>query len=216
MRSPDRPRRPWVERLDHVGLWAIIIVAATVIAANAWALILNVGALFGPAQPTGESLEKRVVESGAPPIFDEARGAVVIIGKFQWFGSANPGGTSAQLYLWGTLTETLVVLAISVMVLLLCLKLLRRRPFTRSVTWFMGGVGVMLMVGGMVSQLLIAISRSLLVEGLRYLGPPNGVTVPDPSWTVDLTPIAAGFVLAVIAGAFEIGERMQRDTEGLV
>ena len=33
---------------------------------------------------------------------------------------------------------------------------------------------------------------------------------------VDLAPLAWGFALAVVAAAFEIGQRLQRETEGLV
>ncbi len=211
-----RPRTGIIRKLDRIGLWTFLVGSVVVLALGAWALIVTIAALIGGVTPREEPLAVEVLKSGAPPIFDQAHGAVMILGKFQWFGSEDPGSAGAQLYLWSTLVSALTVIAVTGMVALLSTTLLRGRPFTRTATWFIGITGIILMVGGIVSQLLSALSRWVLVDGLKYLGAPNGVTVPVPSWTIDFTPIAAGAVLAVIASAFEIGQRMQRDTEGLV
>lgn len=83
-------------------------------------------------------------------------------------------------------------------------------------TWLVGAAGLSLIVGSLISQLLHALSRQTMVDGLRYLAAPNHITVPDLLFSLDVGPIAVGIVLAVIATAFKIDERRQRDTEGLV
>ena len=211
-----KPRARIVRTLDRIGIWTFITGSFAVIALSGWSIVTTVAALFGAIQPREESLGEQVLKSGVPPIFDEAHGAVVIIGHFQWFGTENPGHAGAQLYLWASLISSLTVLAIAGLVLLLCITILRGRPFTRTMTRYIGGAGLTLAVGGTISQFLTAMSHWVLVDALKDLGHPDGVTVPDPSWTIDFTPIAAGIVLTVIAAAFEIGTRLQRDTEGLV
>lgn len=185
--------------------------------ASAWSLVMTIGELLGGVPRRSETLDVQVTKSGYPPVFDEAHGAVVIsFGRSTWFGSESPGSPATQLYLWASIVSTLMAIAIAGMVFLLCLTILRRRPFTRTMTWFIGCAGLILVVGGVVSQVLAAWSRWMLVDGMKYLGPPNGVTVPDPTWTIDFAPIIAGLVLGAIAAAFEIGTRLQRDTDGLV
>jgi choline-glycine betaine transporter len=121
-----------------------------------------------------------------------------------------------QLYLLATIASILTVTAIAAMVLVLSSKLLRGGPFSRTVTWLVGGAAVILITGGLISQILHAISRPSMIDALRYLATLNHLKIGNPPSTLDFGPIAAGVVLAVIAAAFKIGERLQRDTEGLV
>lgn len=202
--------------LDRAGMWIFLVASVAVIGFAVWSAITTIAALIGGVAPRAEPLAREVLKSGVPPIFDQAHGDVMIITEFQSFGSQGLGSPGAQLYLWSMLVSALTVIAVAGMVALLCTTLLRRRPFTRTATWFIGITGLILMVGGIIGQLLSALSRWVLIDGLKPLAALNGFPVPDPSWTIDFTPIAAGVVLAVIASAFEIGRRMQRDNDGLV
>ena len=55
-------------------------------------------------------------------------------------------------------------------------------------------------------------------EQLFFLRPGSidGVDNIAPSWSLDLWPIGVGIVLIVVAGLIRSGERLQRDTKGLV
>lgn len=160
---------------------------------------------------------ERTVASGFPALFDEATGAMIVVGTTgPWVASENPHSTFVQLHHLATIASILTVGAIAAMVLVLSSKLLSGRPFGRTVTSFVGGAGVILIVGGLPSQALHAISRALMIEALQYLATDNHLTMDSPPSTLDFGPIAAGVVLLVIAAAFKIGERLQRDTDGLV
>lgn len=212
----ESPARPVAARLDRIGLWIFTVGAAIVAAVSAWALVMTAGRLLGWVGPDGPTLRDTLTNTGVPPLFDEQRGAVEAIGEFQSYGVEDPGGVAAQLYLWGAVVDNVAVLCISLMVLLLCVKLLRGAPFSRSVTWAVGGAGIVLMVSGVAAHLLQELSRAVLLDGIRVFAAANNVTLPEFSISIDLAPIAAGLVLGVVATAFQLGERMQRDTDGLV
>lgn len=95
-------------------------------------------------------------------------------------------------------------------------SLIRSRPFRRSMSWTIGTAAILVMIGGMLGQLFGAFGRSVVVEQLTASAPET----VDLFWIfrldLDLAPLGWGFALALIAGAFEIGQRMQHDTKGLV
>lgn len=95
-------------------------------------------------------------------------------------------------------------------------SLIRARPFRRSMAWIVGIAACLVIAGGLFGQLLGAIGRAVVVEDLAASTPDT----TDIFWTLlldlDLAPLGWGFALALVAGAFEIGTRLQRDTEGLV
>jgi hypothetical protein len=68
------------------------------------------------------------------------------------------------------------------------------------------------MAGGLLGQAVRANAFSEIVSELDL----ESAGLPGFEMTVDLAPLGWGFALAVVAGAFEIGQRLQRDTEGLV
>ena len=83
------------------------------------------------------------------------------------------------------------------MVLFLCVNLLRARPFTRPVTWFVVGAGLTLVVGSLISQVLRARVTRSWWTAINYLAQVNDFPKPSASWTVDLVPTAIGIVLLV-------------------
>ena len=113
----------------------------------------------------------------------------------------------------GSATGILTNLIVSMAVAHLCWKLLRRRPFDRSVSWMVMAVGTILMLGtviggglGGLGHMMAAVElNSDIQSGFWALG-----------FSLDITPLVVGLVLFLVTMAFEAGTRMQRDTEGLV
>lgn len=122
-----------------------------------------------------------------------------------------PGSVRGPLIAAAILTA-LVSIGICAVVAWLCVRILVGRPFVRSATWGIGIVAILVIAGGMLGTLFESIANAEIVEalGLSDAGLPTFLAV------LDLSPLGWGMALAVIAGAFEIGQRMQQDTKGLV
>lgn len=103
-------------------------------------------------------------------------------------------------------------IALCIAVAWLCVRLFIGRPFGTAATWGIGVAAITVMAGGLMSQAVRANAFSEITQelGLASAG------VPTFEMSIDLAPLGWGFALAVVAGAFEIGQRLQRDTEGLV
>lgn len=120
---------------------------------------------------------------------------------------------SARAALIGaTILTSLVSIGICAAVAWLCVRVFVGRPFVRSATWGIGVVAILVIAGGLGGSLLngIANAEAVAHAGLADAGLPIFLV------TTDLAPLGWGLALAVVAGAFELGQRMQRDQEGLV
>ncbi|WP_207454948.1 hypothetical protein [Desertivibrio insolitus] len=132
-------------------------------------------------------------------------------------------GGARGLLIAERLAEGLPALGICAAVALVGLRVLDGRPFVRSATWAVGLAGVFLMVGGLLQPAFAAYARAAVVD---FLGPQAVTAGGDqsgsyPGFTrfvmlTDLSPIGWGLALAVVATAFELGRRMQRETDTLV
>lgn len=95
-------------------------------------------------------------------------------------------------------------------------SLIRSRPFRASMGWMLGLASCLVLAGGLFGQLAGGIGRAVAVQDLANADP----EVEDVLWTflvqLDLAPVGWAFALALVATAFQLGTRMQRDTEGLV
>ncbi|WP_243229616.1 hypothetical protein [Microbacterium sp. CIAB417] len=124
-------------------------------------------------------------------------------------------GVRWLLFLEGAL-PALATIGVCLVAWWLGISLIRARPFHRSMTWAIGAAAILVMLGGMLGQVFGAFGRAVLVDELAASTP----EVLDTLWTflaeLDLAPLGWGLALALIAGAFDIGRRMQRETEGLV
>ena len=135
------------------------------------------------------------------------------------------------------LIDATLVLALSVIVLLLCLRLVRRAPFARYMTWSLAAFAGMLAVFSVAAQLVrripfadaAAVSWSTrkdfawAISTLQSPPAPNAITDDSFIYTpsgiplpLDLTLVGVAILIALVAAAFAVGLRMQRDTEGLV
>lgn len=113
----------------------------------------------------------------------------------------------------GTLINGLMYAVLAAAVVYLCVNLWRGRPFSRSATWLFATASIALLAGGILGQGLITTGQFLIAGELN--SDPVGSVFPMAS-TGTLFPVFAGIGLGVIAAAFEFGQRLQRDTDGLV
>jgi len=78
-----------------------------------------------------------------------------------------------------------------------------------------GAGGLVLALAGTVGQILDSIARSRLAD---LIGVNGGV--PGESYLFSLefnaAPLVLGIALLLVAGVFQFGRRLQKDTEGLV
>ena len=121
---------------------------------------------------------------------------------------------------WMLLLETalpaLATVALCAGVWWLGVSFLRSRPFRASLGWMFGVAACLMIAGSLFGQLAGGIGRAMVVQDLATADP----GAEDVLWTLlvqfDLAPVGWAFALALVAGLFEIGRRLQKDTEGLV
>ncbi|WNM24293.1 hypothetical protein [Demequina capsici] len=122
----------------------------------------------------------------------------------------HPSGTMlATLYgeaVWWALVMTtgLVIGA------LLLARLARGRVFERGTIWLVGGLALLIAVHWGVSTALGA------VIGIGTIDSISGSASGSLALELDFSPIVWALVLGAVAGALELGERLQQDAEGLV
>jgi hypothetical protein len=120
------------------------------------------------------------------------------------------GGARALLSAGGLLTA-LTTVAIALGVAWLCRTLLRgNAPFTRSLTRLARFVALALIIGPTIGRFLTDLGTNTAVVDAGLHDP---LTI---GFGFDPAPWVAGIVIAIVAELFLRGERLQRDTEGLV
>ena len=107
------------------------------------------------------------------------------------------------------LLDTLTQLATVAGLIALSVALLRGRPFVPSLRRVLMGVSLALVVGGLGSAGLLGLAN---LEVAAALDAPGFPMIAD----FDFTAAIIGLVLSLVVVVFEFGERLQRDTEGLV
>ncbi len=95
------------------------------------------------------------------------------------------------------------------------LSLIRQRAFRRSMAPILGTAAIALVVSGFLAPLFGAFARAQVVEHLTGSGAETGEFWAF-QYQLYLAPIGWGIALALVATAFEVGQRLQRETEGLV
>lgn len=104
----------------------------------------------------------------------------------------------------------LLTLVICAGVAWLSLRVFLGRPFVTSATWAIGAAAIAIMVCGIGSQFFTGLAHAEI--GLAL----DTDALPELALSIDLAPFGWGAALAVVAACFELGQRLQRDTEGLV
>jgi hypothetical protein len=125
-----------------------------------------------------------------------------------------PSGPAANLA-WAGLLNQVGILAILALVFLLAYRLQSRILFTARSAHIVGAAGIVLAVAGMAGQVLDGVGRSLLAEMIGANARAPGES-PAFSAQFNIAPLMLGTVLLLVAGVFEYGRRLQKDSEGLV
>lgn len=118
------------------------------------------------------------------------------------------GGRAAMI--GAAIVSSLLAVGICAVLAWLCVRMFLRKPFVASATWGIGVVAILVIASGLGAPALTGIGRA---EAASALGVEQ---LPTLLVELDLAPIAWGFALAVVAAAFELGQRLQRDSDGLV
>jgi|GEM_PF-3955503 hypothetical protein len=138
-------------------------------------------------------------------------------------------------YALANVLDATLVVSLAVVVLLLCVRLVRVQPFVAHVTWSLATFATLTAVFSITSQLVRAAPFAANNEpGFRehlatMMAAISAPPLPDITWDndityipgtgaapLDLTFVGMAVLLGLVAAAFAIGQRMQRDTEGLV
>jgi len=217
----SRPERAVVSRGDRVALRLTAAVAATVAALAAVGLVLSAVHLLGEDPLEVQGLE--LVNASTPEFTEPLEG--VVAARYESVAlTVTDAPASARWLLLGSVAMTsAAAIGVGVTLTWLCLRVMVLRPFGRSVTVALVTSAVAVMLGGAGSQVLAAAANAAIVD---HLGPAatGGATAGQGAvegllsfgMELDLAPIGVGVALAVVALAFQLGARMQRDTEGLV
>ncbi|UZX03767.1 hypothetical protein F8G81_14995 [Arthrobacter sp. CDRTa11] len=116
---------------------------------------------------------------------------------------------------WSAALNQVGILAVALLVFLLGFRFMRERLFTPGSDVVVGMCGIVLAVASTVGQLLGAVGKTRLAEAVGAYQPTHGETIVFVG-EINLLPSLAGLMLLVIAGVFQFGRRLQKDTEGLV
>ncbi|WP_395640398.1 hypothetical protein [Pseudolysinimonas sp.] len=118
-------------------------------------------------------------------------------------------GGRAAFIAAGILTS-LLTLGICAVVVWLCLRVFVGKPFVGSATWGIGIVAILVVVVALGRPALLGVANAEAAAALDLDQLPVFLVAFDPA------PIGWAFALMVVTAAFEIGQRLQRDTEALV
>ncbi|MCC3270227.1 hypothetical protein MUG94_03900 [Arthrobacter gengyunqii] len=125
-----------------------------------------------------------------------------------------PGSEAAALA-WGEALDLLAVLAVLALMFLLAFRLRRNVLFTAGSAWIIVFCGTVLALAGSAGQAVDTVARTRLADSIG-LDQGTGNEYVLFAGTFSFAPAVAGLLLVLVAGAFQYGRRLQRDTEGLI
>lgn len=196
-----------LSRSDQAGMFLTIGIAAVAVVAVVWQAVGRlVEVLPGRDVPVlvpfvGETAPLPIGPDGAP-VEVAVEQATVIVPK--------PAAATQFAIVAEPIVVALAVVAGVVLLALLCLNLARGRAFTRANTRIIWWGSATVTLGWVLGSLFQTMSVNGALSAVSDYGY-DGVT-----FAVSWVPFFAVLVLAVVGAAFQIGERLQRDAEGLV
>lgn len=206
-RTVDSPVSP----ADRIGARVVAAGAVLIAAVSVFAVIRGALDVFG-AEVT---VRMPVHDAAAPTLsgIDGIRSAEYIQADVAF--PTLPAAARWMLLLEGAL-PALAIIGVCAVAWWLGVSLIRARPFRRTMSTTIGLAACLVAAGGMFGQLCGGIGRGMIVDHLAGTDP--GVYDVFPAFAIDLSlaPLGWAFALALVATAFEVGHRLQRDTEGLV
>lgn len=194
-------------RSDRVDLWTVIVLAAIVAVVTVVHAVTRIAAVL---PNTGvEVLAPFFDTRAALPIGPNGSLVDVSVDQAVLTVSGMPAIVVTSLVL-AVVIETLTTLTLVACGLWLCRNLMAGRAFTRTNTRLLITSSMVLVLGTAVGMLFETMGINGAFATLSEKTYDNAVGF------VDFVPYFAASGLAVIALAFKAGERLQRETEGLV
>lgn len=197
----------------RVGLLGIQFIALV------YAVVALAGGVIAVVESLGsESLEMTLPATaglpatvlGNPDALGEAR---VLGGQFTQASAsiADLGLAPRALHAAGSGILALTAVTVALALAYFCWKLHKRQPFMAATTRAITIAAAALLAGGFAGQALLGFSAWTAIDQLGL-----HQDLFPLSMQIDLIPAAAGVALAIVATAFRLGERLQRDTERLI
>lgn len=212
MSSPTdaRPASP-LHRVDQVALWVVAGISFVVTAV--WGVVAITRAvgpyLFGQAVVADLLLVDGRTDTRS---INGVTNSLTSVETVSVSADAFSAGPIAQIVAMSTL-QALIVSSVAAVIGIAIVRIGQGRPFQRSLFWLGVSAGSALAVGGLAVEGLGGGGRMVLASELNdRLGDDRFVV----GFTVDPTPIGIGFAVIALATVVLVGERLQRDTEGLV
>jgi hypothetical protein len=190
-------------------LWSFFGIA---LIAGIYSLISG-GITIGQHLASGYTQLTLVADKPLPPQLHPAR-LSLLNGQYDT-ASVSARGMSATVVTLVTaaaIATVLVQVSISALVALLAWRLLRGGLFRRSISRAVSAAGLILAIGGVISQAGVALAGGAAAKELNG----GGAGFWPLAGRFDPTLPIFGIVLLLVGLAFEYGARLQKDTEGLV
>ncbi len=211
MRDARTPAPPALTGSDRIALWAVAGISFVVAAAWVVVAITRAVAPYVFSQPVGAELlplDGRTDTRSVDGVTNSLAGAETVSVSADAFSA----GPIAQI----VATSALEALIISVVAAILGITIVRigqGRPFQRLLYRLGITAGGAMAIGGLIVELLGGGGRMAIASEINArLGDERFIT----GFTIDPALIAMGFAVIALATVFLLGERLQRDTEGLV
>jgi hypothetical protein len=200
-----------VVAMGRIVVWVFFVLA---LVAGLFTLVFGLAGVI-TSLAAGTTPLTLALEHGLPAAAD--RGSAAIVSGGYDSASIVVSGLDSGTVVLATVARIAGILtqaAITASVALLAWRLLRGRAFRRSLSLTITFTGALLLIGGLVSGGVGLLASWMAADQL------NGRGTIEGFWpiigTVDGTPLGIGVCLMLVGLAFEYGERLQRETEGLV
>lgn len=225
-RSAAFARREGTRSLTRAERAVTSLIGAGAVATVPLAIYGSIAAAITLMSPPSVRVSGIEIANSTYPPFLAASDAPVDAGyESAWVEVANlPAVVRWLLWTEQSLLPNILAVVIAVAVAWLAWALLRGAPFARALPAVLGVVAVAVIGAGLGTQVIGAIARA---ETVTFLGPLQEITAHDDGagpeegfmafgLALDFGPIGWGLGIALVAAAFSIGTRLQRETRGLV
>lgn len=202
---PQGGRKKFVSKADAVALMIASGAAAAV------TTVMTVSGLIGYTRgPVTLTLPVATTQHTATGLMPGITGHFTAVDATLPALPPGPGALPA----WAATLNQIGFLAVLALVFLLAHRLRSENLFTPGSAWIVGSCGAALASFGSVGQILDAIARGRLAE---IIGANARAPGESHSFSADfnIAPLALGLVLMLVAGVFQYGRRLQKDTAGL-
>lgn len=212
--TPSKPMAPrGLRRVEKTGLISVMVASVLVILLCIAAGIVNiVQALNGTALlflPTDYSPGDFAAQAPGQIANAQFDGVFALMVE----GVQSPGLT---LYAWTMGVGFALMIAIFAFTFHLCVRLYRGQPFGRLMTRGFAALSVITIVVTLVAPAVFSQAHTQIVTSMGIDLAQAPFSTGYSFEAIDALSLAGGIFLALLAGAFHIGSRLQRDAEGLV